>query len=123
VLRRITLILAALTALFSLSACGGSSDAGASPSQSADVKKININIEGNSITPNGDRVNVKIGQPIQFVVTSDSEGEIHVHSDPEKELTYNKGTTVLEVGSFDRAGVIEVESHALDKTIVQLQVQ
>ncbi|WP_300678517.1 hypothetical protein [Nocardioides sp.] len=115
-------MLAALTALFSLSACGGSSDGGGTAATDA-VKKITINVEGNSITPNGDRVSVKIGQPIQFVVTSDSEGEIHVHSDPEKELTYNKGTTILEVGSFDRAGVIEVESHSLNKTIVQLQVQ
>ena len=32
------------------------------------------------------------------------------------------GTTVLEL-SFDRAGIIEVESHALEKTIVQLEVE
>ena len=117
------IIVAALTALFSLAACGGSSDAGTSPTPTEAVKKIAINIEGTSLTPNGDRVSVKIGQPIQFVVTSDAEGEIHVHSNPEKELTYNKGTTILELGSFDRAGVIEVESHSLDKLIVSLQVQ
>lgn len=85
--------------------------------------KVQITFEGDTVAPLGDRVKVKVGQPVQFVVSADSEGEIHLHSDPEQELAYSKGTTILEVGSFDKAGVIEVESHKLGKTIVQLQIQ
>ncbi|UDY22822.1 hypothetical protein [Nocardioides sp. Kera G14] len=121
-LRPIVVVLTALVALLGLTACGSASDT-SSTSTPLPTKKIAISVQGTTITPNGDRVDVKIGQPVQFVVTADSAGEIHVHSDPEKELEYTKGTTTLDVGTFDHAGIIEVESHALDKTIVQLQVQ
>lgn len=120
--RPIAVVLAALAALFSLTSCGAGSDDPETGTAAA-PQKIQIDVQGNSITPNGDRVEVKIGQPVQLVVSADSEGEIHVHSDPEKELEYNKGTTILDLGAFDKAGVIEVESHELGKTIVQLQVQ
>jgi hypothetical protein len=57
------------------------------------------------------------------VVKSDAEGEIHVHSDPEHEYEYGAGTTTLPAFTIDRPGIVEVESHELDKTIVQLEVE
>jgi hypothetical protein len=75
------------------------------------------------VTPNGERVDVAVGQPVEFVVTADAPGEIHVHSDPEQQLEYEKGTTILKLKGFKTAGIIEVESHALEKTIVQLEVR
>lgn len=98
---------------------GGSSDSGSS----AKPLVIDITFSGKSVTPNGDRVDVKTGQNVEFLVKADTAGQIHVHSTPEKQLNYNAGTTEIQVGSFDQPGLIEVESHALDKTIVQLQVQ
>jgi hypothetical protein len=104
-----------------LSACGSDDSDGSTATQK--TKSIDITFEGNSVTPNGDRVDVAIGQPVEFVVKADAPGEIHVHSDPEQELEYSKGTTILKLPAFDRAGIIEVESHALEKTIVQLEVK
>ena len=66
---------------------------------------------------------MKVGQPIELVVKADAEGEIHVHSDPEHELEYGAGTTTLPTFTIDKPGIVEVESHALEKTIVQLEVK
>ena len=87
------------------------------------VKTIEVTIEGDDLIPNGDRVQVGVGQPIEFVVQADAEGEIHVHSDPEQELRYGAGTTTLPDFTIDKPGIVEVESHQLEKTIVQLEVE
>ena len=50
-------------------------------------------------------------------------GEIHVHSSPEQELEYDAGTTTLRAEPIDQPGIVDVESHALEKTIVQLEVR
>ena len=63
------------------------------------------------------------GQPIELKVTADKAGEIHVHSDPEQELAYDKGTSTVEIKPIDQPGIVEVESHVLEKTIVQLEVR
>ena len=107
-----------------LTACGSSNDANtAGDGGSTEAKVINVTFSGDTVTPNGERVDVAVGQKVQFVVKADAAGEIHVHSTPEKELEYNAGTTELTVGPFDKPGIIEVESHALDKTVVQLKIQ
>ena len=67
-----------------LSGCGSDDDGGST----AETKTIVITVSGNDITPNGDRIEVTSGQPIELVVTSDAPGEIHVHSDPEQEFEY-----------------------------------
>ncbi|GAB7005097.1 hypothetical protein JCM18899A_25700 [Nocardioides sp. AN3] len=120
--RLIALIAFVLVGGLTLTACGSGSDSGSAASDKQ-TKTIDITFAGKSVTPNGERVEVAIGQPIKFVVKADAAGEIHVHSDPEKQLPYEKGTTILDLGSFDKAGIIEVESHALEKTIVQLEVK
>lgn len=124
-MRRLVAILAALLGLAALLAgCGSSSSGSASGSTSASkTKVIDITFNGSSVTPNGERVKVGVGQKVEFLVKADAAGQIHVHSSPEKMLDYNAGTTEIQVGSFDQPGLIEVESHALNKTIVQLQVQ
>jgi hypothetical protein len=119
---RLIAVLAVIVATcLTLAACGSKGSDGSS--STTQTKTIDITFVGKSVTPNGERVDVAIGQPIKFVVKSDAAGEIHVHSDPEKQLPYEKGTTIIDLGSFDKAGIIEVESHALEKTIVQLEVK
>jgi plastocyanin len=118
----LTTVLVVVTGGLLLTSCG-SSDGDKAPAASSGTKTIKITFEGDSVTPNGDRVEVAVGQQVEFDVTADAPGEIHVHSDPEKELEYQKGTTILKLGSFDKAGIIEVESHHLEKTIVQLEVK
>jgi hypothetical protein len=104
-----------------LAACGGDDSSG--DSKDVPTKTIDVTISGDGVTPNGDRIDVKVGQPIELVVKSDTEGEIHVHSDPEKELAYGAGTTTLAPFTIDKPGLVVVESHQLEKTIVQLEVK
>lgn len=91
-------------------------------SPSSDTPTIEITFEGDTVTPNGERVSVPMGQEIDLVVTADRPGELHVHSTPEQELAYEVGTTTLPL-TIDQPGVVEVESHDLELTIVQLEVR
>lgn len=100
-----------------------SSEASAPTEPADDVQQIEITIVGDSVTPNGDRVEVAAGQPIELLVESDQPGVIDVHTTPAQEFDYVKGTTTVKLGPIDRPGVIEVESHTLDKTILQLEVR
>jgi ABC-type glycerol-3-phosphate transport system substrate-binding protein len=118
-MRRLAPLLAVLVlALGGLTACGGDDSAGGSTGP----KKIDITFSGDSVTPNGEKVEVSVGQKIVLHVKADAPGEIHVHSTPEQELEYDQGTTDLTL-TIDRPGLVDVESHALEKTILQLQVQ
>ena len=105
-------------------ACG-SSDTGNTASSGGDTtpKVIEVTFDGDSVTPPGERVDVSVGQPIELKVTADAPGEIHVHSSPEQELEYAEGTSTVDLKPIDKPGIVEVESHALEKTIVQLEVR
>jgi hypothetical protein len=122
-MRRPAAVLAsALLATVLLSGCGESTGSSADgDAQPPEV--IKVTITGDSVTPNGERVEVGVGQPIQLAVTADAPGEIHVHSSPEQEFEYDKGSSTLDLEPIPAPGVVEVESHTLDKVIVSLQAQ
>ena len=105
----------------SAAACGSSDTT--SDGSSSKPKVIDVTFSGDNVTPNGDRVQVSTGQQIELKVTADAPGEIHVHSSPEQELEYAKGTSTVDLKPIDKPGIVEVESHALDKVIVQLEVR
>jgi hypothetical protein len=113
----VLLLLAAPT----LAGCGDSQ--GSEPGRSMAPKVIEVTFSGDSVTPNGDRVEVATGQEVRLEVTADAPGEIHVHSSPEQELAYSKGTSTVTIKGIDAPGTVDVESHALDKVIVQLEVR
>jgi hypothetical protein len=121
-IRRALALLAAVACTTALAGCGGD-DSSAGSGGGLPTKTINVTISGDTVTPNGDRVSVKVNQPIQLVVKADAAGEIHVHSDPEHELEYSAGTTTIRPFEIDKPGIVTVESHALEKTIVQLEVK
>lgn len=123
-MRRLMATLAVLTCILSLAAgCGGSDDPGDSTGSTATTRTIDITVSGDTVTPNGDRVEVRRGQPIELVVKADAAGEIHVHSTPEQEFEYGPGTTTLKLEPIEEPGVVDIESHTLDLTIVQLEVR
>ena len=121
-MRRAIAALTLLVCAVGLAGCGDDDKPGDSAGSDLPTKTIEVTFSGDDVTPNGDRVEVKVGQPIELEVTSDAAGEIHVHSQPEQELAYGKGTVTLPTFTIDTPGIIEVESHALEKTIVQLEV-
>jgi hypothetical protein len=132
-MRRTLAILALLLgALFLATACGGdtsTSGSGDSTSGSGDTtngspepKVIEVTVEGDSVTPNGDRVEVATGQDVELDLTADAPGEIHVHSTPEQEFEFEQGTSTVTIKGIERPGTVDVELHDPEKVIVQLEV-
>jgi hypothetical protein len=107
-------------ALLGLAACGD--DQSDPPASDLDPVTVQVSFEGDTVDPNGLRVEVSTGQSIELEITADAPGEIHVHSDPEQSLSYDEGSSTVEIEGIDQPGVVDVESHDLDKVIVQLEV-
>jgi plastocyanin len=136
-MKRITAAMFAVVAL--LAGCGGGEDTGTvssspnpSPNQPSAVEPsddaseavvVDIAVKGGKVTPQGDRVEVKVGQKITLHITSDAHEGIHVHSEPEHEYEVEPGDDVEKSFTIDTPGQIAVEAHHLDATIVQLVVR
>lgn len=115
----------ALVLALGLAACGDDDSPTDDPSggsSGADTVSVDITRDGDTFTPNGERVDVGIDQPVTLSITSDVEGELHVHSVPEQEIEYGEGTSE-HVITIDRPGVVEVESHEPDVVVLQLEVR
>lgn len=135
-----TTALAAVLAV-GLTACGGGDDTdarasdSASPSASADATEttkapssdgvtveITIGADG-KVTPQGDRVEVEVGQKVTLQITAKAAEEIHVHSDPEHTYDVEAGDTVSKSFTLGTPGQVAVEAHHADATIAQLVVR
>ncbi len=123
-------VLVAVLLPLALTGCG-SDDSGDSngPGDAVVAKKTpaarrpsTSRFKGDTVKPAGREVKVKAGEPLKLHITADKAGEIHVHSSPEQELEYEAGTTDKTI-TLDQPGVVDVESHSLDKLILQLQVR
>lgn len=114
----------ALVTSVGLAGCGSdSTGAGAeSTSKDASAQTLDVTIMGDTITPTNKRVEVSMGKPLTITIDSDRSGELHVHSSPEEEIAFDKGTTTKKV-TFKTPGVVEVEEHVSDTLIAQLEVR
>jgi PBP1b-binding outer membrane lipoprotein LpoB len=111
-----------LAVLLTLAGCSsGSSKASSGASPGGTGTTVHITIKDGKVTPNGDRIKASVGKPITLHIEADSAGQIHVHSTPEQEIDFPKGTSTQRL-TIDQPGVVDVEDHALDQVIVQLQV-
>ena len=93
-----------------------------SPSAEPKGTVVDITFSGDSVKPNGERIDAKVGEPLTLNVTADEPGELHVHSTPEQEVAYDAGTSTHQV-TFDQPGIVDIESHHLDKVVVQVEVR
>jgi hypothetical protein len=102
----------------------GSSSAPADPGSSSTGggAAVTVTREGDSFTPNGERVEVGVDETLVLTIEADEAGELHVHSTPEQEIAYDAGTSEHEI-VVDRPGVVEVESHDPDVVLLQLEVR
>jgi hypothetical protein len=121
--RVLAALCSALLAGAVLAGCGSGSNSGGSGSGPLPTKVIDVTFSGDSVDPNGELVKVGVGQRIELDVTADKPGEIHVHSTPEQEFEYDKGSSTITVAPIDAPGRVEVESHTLEKTLFTLQAQ
>ena len=117
------LVAATVLATLTLATACGSEDTPSDSGSSIEPKVIKVTFDGDSVTPNGERIEVATGQDVQLDITADVAGEIHVHSSPEQELEYPAGESTQTIQGMDQPGTVDVESHRLDKVIVQLEVQ
>lgn len=99
-----------------------------SPSSSASTEPepagvvVDITFDGDDVTPNGERIDAEVGEPVTLNIDADAAGELHVHSTPEQEIAYDAGTSTHEV-TFDQPGIVDIESHNLEKIVVQVEVR
>ena len=111
-------LVAVLAAALMLAGCGGSD----SPAKTKPVV-VDIAVKDGAAKPQGERVDVKVGQKVTLHITSDADEEIHVHSEPEHEYAVGPGDDVEKSFTIDTPGQVAVEAHHLDVTIVQLVVR
>ncbi len=134
---------AALVVCLGLVACGGPAEPGTAPSaassptasagtpdpspsaDAADRVVVDITIADGKVTPNGEKVDVAVGQEVELNVTSDADDEIHAHTDDAAgyELEVKAGVPTTGRFTLGSAGSFEVESHHLEKIIVILNVR
>ena len=122
-MRRTLAAVAVVLATITLVTACGDEEKPSSDGGSQDPKVIEVTFDGDSVTPNGDRVEVATGQDVELQITADEGGEIHVHSDPEQEIEYPAGESTQTIEGIDKPGTVDVESHTLEKIVVQLEVQ
>jgi len=121
-MRRLVAALAsALLTAALLAGCGSSSSG--DPAGPLPTKVIDVTFSGVSVNPNGELIKVGVDQRIELDITADAPGEIHVHSSPEQEFEYVKGSSTITVAPITAPGRVEVESHTLGKTLFTLQAQ
>jgi len=123
--RPLAALVAVLALALALTGCGsnGSGSKDSTPiKDSSGTPTVDITFKGDSVTPQGESLKVKAGDPLKLHITADKGGEIHVHSSPEQHIEYAAGTTDKTL-KLDQPGVVDVESHSLDKLILQLQVR
>lgn len=114
--------LAIAAALLLVSAGCGDDDNGGDGTERKAGEPIKITFLGDTVKPNGERVEAKVGEKIELAVTADAPGEIHVHSTPEQSFEYAEGTETFTI-TIDKPGIVDVESHELEQIIVQLEVR
>ncbi len=110
-----------LVVAVALGAGGGGTD-GPDAAADGDGVVVEVMIEDGEARSPVERVEVDAGEQVELVVMADSAGELHVHADPEREITYEVGTTTFPL-QIDRPGLVDVELHHSDQLLVQLVVR
>lgn len=117
-MRHLSRLLAVIAVLVLATALAGCSSEDDEPGPTT----VEVTFSGDSVTPLGERITVSKGEPVTFHITAEEPGELHIHSEPEQEIAYDAGTSDHEI-TLDQTGIIAVESHQLEVTIVQLEVR
>jgi len=102
-------------------ASSGSSTAASSPTSAAG-RTLRVTITGRTVAPAPSQVDIKPGETLTLVVTSDHDDELHAHGfEVEKELKAGVPTTL--VLKTDLPGVYEVETHHPPLRLLSVAVQ
>jgi hypothetical protein len=97
------------------------SASGSSQSASA-TKKVAVTVKGDRVTPTAEPITISVGQTVELDVTSDRDGELHVHSSPEHELAFKPGRSTFRF-RLDQPGSVIVEEHVSDSLVLKILVR
>jgi heme/copper-type cytochrome/quinol oxidase subunit 2 len=94
----------------------------AKPGASLTATEIVVSVKDGKVSPKAHRVKVAEGSPVQILVSSDVDDEVHVHGyDIEREVSAGQPTTIEFTAN--QTGVFEVETHQSNLLLLQLQVR
>ena len=100
------------------------SSSGPSAPTTGEALTVDITIAGGDVTPNGQKLDVAVGQQVVLNVTSDEDDDIHAHTGGDGyELAVRAGEPATGSFTLASAGSFEVESHHLEKVIVILNAR
>jgi len=103
---------------------GSAAPTAGSATPGADALIVTITEADGKVTPNGKKLDARVGQQVVLDVTSDRDDEIHAHIGGDGyELEVKAGQRATGTFTLDSAGSFEVESHHLEKVIVILNAR
>ena len=96
----------------------------ASSATTAATLTVDITMTGDTVEPNGQKIDVPVGQQVELRVTSDIADEVHAHTGGDGfELAVPAGEPTTGSFTLDSPGSFEVESHHREKVLVILNVR
>ncbi|BDT91277.1 MULTISPECIES: hypothetical protein [Nocardia] len=104
------------------------SDPATAPSTSvtagdSDALVVTVRIAAGSVTPADARLETRVGRPIEVVVDSDTDDELHVHAAPEHTFAITPGAGQRFRFAVDVPGRVEIELHHARRTVATLLVR
>ncbi len=118
--RTLTIATTLLVAALSLTALLGRHAPPGAPAASGTT--VDITIKDGKVTPNGDRVKAKVGRARHVEDRRGRRGrDPRALDSRSRRSSSTKGTSTKKL-TIDQPGIVDVEDHALEQVIVQLQV-
>jgi PBP1b-binding outer membrane lipoprotein LpoB len=84
---------------------------------------IDVSIAGGEVKPLNEQLQATVNQPIIVKVTSDTEDELHVHSNPEHTFAVKSGPAQTFQFTVAVPGRVDIELHNAGKTVATIAVQ
>ncbi|WP_330231727.1 hypothetical protein OHA40_04055 [Nocardia sp. NBC_00508] len=104
-----------------------SSDPATAPStavaRDSDSLVVAVRIAAGSVSPADVRLETRVGRPIEIVVDSDTDDELHVHATPEHTFPITPGNGQRFRFTVDVPGRVEIELHYARRTVATLLVR
>ena len=84
--------------------------------------RVDVTVNPQGVHPVGEADPGGAGAPVTVVIHATTAGDLHVHSSPAQRIAYPRGESTATL-RLARPGLVDVESHQLDKLDVQLEVR
>ncbi|MET9290194.1 hypothetical protein ACWEPH_32040 [Nocardia beijingensis] len=93
------------------------------PAGDSDSLVVAVRIAAGSVSPADVRLETRVGRPIEVVVDSDADDELHVHATPQHTFAITPGTGQRFRFTVDVPGRVEIELHHAGRTVATLLVR